>query len=60
MTMGKVRVSKKDLWQAIIKNCVNCVGGKYWSDIRFCEEKEGCPLWAYRPGGLLNPKSTQK
>ena len=54
--MGKVKITKKTLWQAIIKMCIQCMGGNYWKDIRECSD-ETCPLRPYRPGGNLNPYS---
>ncbi len=48
--MPRVKVSKKALWQAIRKHCLNCCGGSY-KEIETCSggySPEGNPLGHYR------------
>jgi hypothetical protein len=48
--MPKVKVSKKALWQAIRKNCLECCGGSY-KEVETCSggySAEGNSLGSYR------------
>ena len=59
--MPKVKISKKALWQAIRKHCLDCCGGSY-KEVEECtggntteREKKGfyiCELFPYRLGRI--------
>ncbi|MBN1622395.1 MAG: hypothetical protein JW871_07385 [Endomicrobiales bacterium] len=46
--MPKVKVTKKELWRAIRKQCLDCVCGSSEA-VRFCKDLN-CSLYPYRLG----------
>ena len=67
--MAKVKVSKRTLWQAIRKCCLECVGGSP-QEVRTCSggysaegnelEHYRCPLFPYRLGRVEQSNSSFK
>lgn len=48
--MPKVKVSKRDMWEAIKWKCIDCMGHEnYRRRIRDCDSNATCALWKLRP-----------
>ena len=46
--MGRVVVKKGELWKAVVRFCVWCMGGRA-EDVKYCVS-ERCRLWVWRLG----------